>query len=364
LLSFLPNAWFNHKHCGDWTGLKAEPVLMRGGDPLLYLSWNIPYLVIQNLTPPIFPGNSVYNRSVDRLIPADLKPRLQANFEPDAARLKAGEMMMEEGAPLGLGITALLAVGLAMAWRLHRKRTERLPTSARPMLPWLVFTVTLLALLPMLLKSGLTGSARYLAPHYLTLILPFLTPFSLAGAYRSRIWNLAVGCCFAALMLTLVVSGARPLWPALTVLRAFKADESASPALERAWNVYSFYQQRPDAFLPLVAVLPAGLNRIGLLSGNTPEASLWKPFGSRRVIHILPTDSPASLRERGIQYVAAGPRTMRESGFADLHEWCRIHGATVVTEAKVQLMVRYGVETWYLLKIAPGHQQETPKPEN
>jgi hypothetical protein len=360
LLSFLPNAWLNHRHCGDWTGLKAEPVHMHGGDPLLYISWNVPYLIIQNLTPPVFPGNSVYNRTVERLIPADLKTRLDKNFEPAAARFYAGEMIMEEGGPLGLGISTLLVVGLAMAWRRRHKHAVRPPAVALPMLPWLVFTATLAALLPMLIKSGLSGSGRYFAPHYLTLILPFLTPASLPAAYRSRIWNIAVGCCFAILMLTLLVSGARPLWPALTVLRSLEADkESASPALQRVWSVYSFYRQRPDAFLPLVTQLPAGVERIGMLSGNTPEASLWKPFGSRRVIHILPTDSPASLRDRGIEYIAAGPRTMRENGFPKLTDWCVANRATIIAEAQVRLMVRYGVETWYLLKLAPESVSET-----
>jgi hypothetical protein len=359
LLTFLPNAWLNHKYCGDWTGLKAEPVLMRGGDPLLYVSWNIPYLVVQNLTPPVFPGSNIYNREVRKFIPENLKAKLRENFEPAACNLYASEIMMEENGPIGVGITLLLVLSLIGAWWLGRKTTLPSTPSARSPLIWLLSLSTLAALLVMFVKSGLAGSGRYLAPHYLLLILPFISPRAMARFLRTQIWKIAITCSFAALMLTMVISPARPLWPAFTVLQAFKADDSSNPALKRVWDVYTFYRQRPDVFVPLVAQLPAGVDRIGLFSANTPESSLWKPFGSRRVVHILGTDSVDSIRQRGVEFIAAGPRSMSDDPlFPSLEEWCRLHHATIIAEAQAQILVRYGIETWYIIKLPPVHEGE------
>jgi len=354
LISFLPNAFLNHRHCGDWTGLAAESVLMRGGDPMLYLSWNASYLLAQNIVPPIFPVNEIYNRKVKEIIPSDLQRKLDANFEPGASSLEMRELQIEESGSLGLGVTGLLVLGLAGSW-ITRRRWPVAAASAPPprRMLWWIFFASLAALLPMLVKSGLAGSGRYLAPHYLLLVLPFFTPKALPGFLRGRIWSLAVITCFGMLLATMVLSPARPMWPALTILKAANAGESDHRALRRAWDVYTFYRKRPDAFTPLVQKFPAEATTIGILSGNTPEASLWKPFGKRRVIHIRNDHSLESIRDQGIEYIVAGRRTMQETRFPPLEEWAERNNASVVGYADVHLMVRSGVETWYILRVAP-----------
>ena len=292
IVSFAPNAFLNHKHCGDWTGMAVEPVMMKAGAPLLCVSWNVPYLVLQNITPPIFPMNAAYNRKVNNLIPNDLKTELTAHFQPEAASFRASELMMEENGPLGLGIVTLLVFGAAAARIRYRKsgsaRPHRRHCFPRECLPWLVIAGTLVALVPMLMRSGLTGSGRYLAPHYLFLCLPLLLVPGLSLIFRGVLWKIAVIICFGALLVTMVINPARPLWPALTVLNSMDADASGHPTLQRALDVYETYRKRLDAFAPIRSLLPADVDRIGFFSGNTPEASLWKPFGKRRIIHILP----------------------------------------------------------------------------
>jgi hypothetical protein len=326
--------------------------MMKGDAPLLSVSWNIPYLAIQNLTPPVFPLSAAYNRKIQSLIPDDLKGPLAGHFEAEAAILYAGELMMEENGPLGLGIVSLIMVGAvggrACSRRMHT--TSHDPPHHQRLLR-LVFTGTLIALLPMLIKSGLTGSGRYLAPHYLLLVLPFFLISGMSGFYRQRVWRIAVTICFTALLLTMVISPARPLWPALTILKAANAGDSASPALRRVWEVYQTYRLRPEAFAPIRDHVPDGAHTIGLLSGNTPEASLWKPFGKRKVTHILTTDSLVSIRERKIEYVVAGIRTMKDGGFPDMEKWCDLYGAEIVAKADFAIFARYGAEPWYLLRI-------------
>ncbi len=364
LISFLPTAWHNHRITGDWTGLAHEGTLLRGGDPLLYLSWNIPYLLIQNLTPPVFPFNRAWNNAVMEMTPPDLRTRLESNFEPPAAGWVAPETMMEENGPLGLGIAGLLVMG-AVLGPFARLRAGILPSQAKTKnaLLWLVFAGAVVSLLPILLKSGLAGSGRYLAPHYLLLILPFLVAPGLAAFVRTRLWNAGVLLCFLGLFSAMVLSAARPLWPALTVLDSIGAEHSGNPLLRRAWEVYTVYRQRPDAFGPIRDQLPPEATRIGFLSANTPEASAWKPYGKRQILHIKTTDTPRSIRDRGIGYVLAGERTMREANFPELEEWCARNDATVAASADFYLMVSKGMERWHVLKVNTAARAENAPSE-
>jgi len=364
LISFLPTAWHNHRITGDWTGLAHEGTLLRGGDPLLYVSWNIPYLLVQNLTPPVFPFNRAWNNAVIENTPPDLRKRLESSFELPAAGWMTPETMMEENGPLGFGIAGLLLMG-AICAPFARRRSENPPqANGKNGLLWLVFAGAIVALLPILMRSGLAGSGRYLAPHYLLLILPFLAAPGLAAFMRTRLWKAGVILCFLGLFSAMMLSAARPLWPALTVLGSIGAEQSENRLLRRAWEVYTVYRQRPDAFGPIRNQLPPEAARIGFLSANTPEASLWKPYGKRQILHIKTTDSPRSIRDRGITYIVAGKRTMREADFPELEEWCNRNDATVIASADFYLMVSKGVEQWYVLKVNAAARAEDGSPEN
>lgn len=361
LISFLPTAWHNHKITGDWTGLTHEGTLLRGGDPLLYVSWNIPYLLVQNLTPPLFPFNRAWNNAVIEMTPSDLRTRLESKFEPSAAGWMAHETMMEENGPLGLGIVGLLVIGAVLGpFAQHRAGIpSQVPT--KNALLWLIFSGAVVSLLPILMKSGLAGSGRYLAPHYLLLILPFLITPGLAAFMRTKLWKAGVIVCFLGLFAAMTLSAARPLWPALTVLDSIGANQSDNRLLRRAWEVYSVYRQRPEAFAPIRDQLPPEAARVGFLSANTPEASLWKPYGNRQILHIKTTDTPQSIRDRGIRYVVAGDRTMREASFPELEEWCAQNDAAVIARADFHLMVSKGLERWHILKVnTAAHTENAP----
>lgn len=351
LTSFLPTAWLNHKYCGDWTGMAVEPTKLTGGDPLLFVSWNIPYLLIQNTVPPIFPFSQQWNHAVTSRIPPDLNRKLEANFQADAAKWITHEIMIEENAPLGLGIVSLLIVGSIGAFQLrHRAPRSFFPREQK--LLWLVFAGAIIAISPIILKSGLNGSGRYLAPHYLLLILPFLTFPGLKVFMRGKLWKTSVLICFLALFLTMILSPARPLWPALTVLKSLNAGNSSSSILNRAWSVYTVYRERPTAFEPIMRHVPEDAICVGLLSANTPETSFWKPFGKRRIVHITASDTPESIRNRGIEYIVAGQRSMEENNFPDIKVWCELNHADIIATEFFPVMVRKGSEPWFLLKLS------------
>ena len=97
----------------------------------------------------------------------------------------------------------------------------------------------------------------------------------------------------------LILSPSRPLWPANSVLGRV---QTAHRLVARAKTVYSVYSQRNDGFAPARDFLPPGLKVVGFMSFDDPEASLWRPFGSRRVEHIKVADTAEDLKRRGIEY--------------------------------------------------------------
>jgi hypothetical protein len=57
------------------------------------------------------------------------------------------------------------------------------------------------------------------------------------------------------------------------------------------------------------------------------------------------------LRERGISYIVAGERTIKEDGFPEFTEWSDKSGVEIIATEEFAVMARLGSETWHLLKI-------------
>ena len=86
------------------------------------------------------------------------------------------------------------------------------------------------------------------------------------------------------------------------------------PLLVRALNVYSVYGVRSDPLAKVRALLPKGLTVVGFMGTcDDIDISLWRPFGSRRVKHILLSDSPEQIRQRHIQYAVVGEVNLLEN---------------------------------------------------
>src|SRR5258705_9866984 len=87
VVSFLPAAISNLKHCGDWTGVAAERSDAESlkGHMALKIANNSVVLTIQNLIPPIFPMANAWNRAVQRPLPQHWRAKLEETFEPVGA---------------------------------------------------------------------------------------------------------------------------------------------------------------------------------------------------------------------------------------------------------------------------------------
>ena len=353
-ISLVPTALLNYQHCGDWTGMTAEhrPELTSAA-PFFKIAVNIVLIGLQNFAPPIFPLAGAWNHLVEHLISPALAANLARYFQ-NGVGFQLGDMQIEEGAGLGFGVSVLLLwITLARGVRLLRGswpnplRSFSQPKTIVPLCVWLACIV-------FMSRNGLECPARYLAPFYVMLIPPLLA----GGTSEARLmggkgwWCAGMGVFLLAGLL-LVISPARPLWPAVTVLHALRADQSPHRLVTRAWSVYSTYAGRADAFQAIRAVLPPDATPLGLVPKNyqnDPETSLWRPFGSRRILHICDADSPEMTRARGIKYVLVNSQALIENN-TTLAAWLAKHEGDVVQSLSLQIKVQSGPHEWFLVKL-------------
>src|SRR5204862_1471768 len=79
--------------------------------------------------------------------------------------------------------------------------------------------------------------------------------------------------------------------------------------------------QRCDPLAAVRELLPAGLKMVGFLgTADDIDISFWRPFGTRRVAHILTSETGREIRERGIRYAVVSELALEE-GHTTLTAW-------------------------------------------
>jgi hypothetical protein len=168
---------------------------------------------------------------------------------------------------------------------------------------------------------------------------------------KKRWWRAAAFTVFLMAAGLLILSPARPLFPIQTILGQIQMRAPDSSRLARMERVYSVYRQRPDAFAPAREILPPGLKLLGLVTYDDPETSLWRPFGSRRIMHVCPGDTPADLKRRGIEYVLMKPDSIESWFGCSADDWFRRMNAQIVRKITLELRAAAGPRDWYLVKL-------------
>ena len=349
--SLFPTAVLNWRYCGDWTGAVAEHLSFNTGAPGLHFVVNAILLALYNFAPPVFPFAGAWNHLMDQLISPSLAITLQRNFEPEAARLTMGEMQMEESCGLGFGLSLLLMLTLFNQIRGWPGFSPRHVLRSMGHCSRLVPLGAYAAVVVFMMQTGLHCPGRYLAPFYALLLAPLLAGRVPARMTRKVFWRAASVGVFLLAALLLILSPPRPLWPAVTILRAMGADHSSLPLVKRAWTVYSVYGARGDAFKPVRAILPADASPLGMVTGDDPEATLWQPFGSRRILHVRQDDTPEETRRRGIHYVLVSSIVLSQGWRMSLNEWLARNNAEVVQRLSLELRASRGPTDWFLVRL-------------
>jgi hypothetical protein len=348
--SALPTMVLNAKFSGDWSGANLNRSSI-GETAVLRVGANVVSIATQNLVPPVFPLAGKWNDEVVKNIPEGLESSLRAVMvEPQAYEFSVGDMQIEENAGLGFGVSMLVIVSfLRVRFCLRAKTGGRCDNDSA----WLVFLrwSPAIALLALMTQYGLSLFGRILTPYY-ALLLPII----LAGAGHERLmkerwWRSAAFTVFLIAAGLLVVSPARPLFPAQTILGKIAAHAPNSKLLARMEEVYLVYGNRNDGFAPARAALPPGLKVLGLVTYDDPETSLWWPLGSRRIEHVCPDDTTADLKARGIEYILLREQAVGQWFNCPLDDWLKRMNAQVVKKLSLNLRASSGPLDWDLVKL-------------
>lgn len=363
MVSFLPTAVLNQVHCRDWSGAAVE--MDPGTIPSrpLSVAANAVQLVIQNFAPPVFPAASWWNARVMGWLPGGFRDALlKTNFGDRVFIL--GELPVEDTAVLGLGLSALIA--LSVGWvgfqRLRgSSRSGAFHSSAmvfNPRFTALLCWLPWVSLAAYMAGVGTTCAGRLITPYYPLLLVGLLAGAGHETLARRVWWRHAGGAVLLLAMLIVVVNPARSLWPAQAVLGAIHRAKPGQRLVERAARVYETYAERHDALSPARRLLPEEARCVGLAGAlDYPEASLWRPFGSRRVMHVLPGDTAGWLREAGIEYVLLTPDT-EEIFKMPLVQWLAKYEAVSAAQVEFTHLASQGPRTWHLARLLPA----TPNP--
>lgn len=347
LISFLPSAWMNHRHCGDWTGTSLENARFVKSTWVGWLGNGLQILA-QNFSPPVLPEARALEQSLVEYLPHKLLVSLRENFE-SAFRLGLGELPTE-GSGLGLGVSLCLLYAALQGG--FYSAFYRLRVSGPPRL---ILWLGPLALLWFLSKSALAGVSRVILPYFPLATSPIMARAGGDQLRQSRIFKGLVIFSFLSALGAVILDPSKPLWPATKSL----ASPSAYPSWEkirlRAYTVYKNYGQRAEVYRPARALLPAGTMRLGFFNGtDDPVASLWKPYGTLQVEEVTSSESLADLQRRKLSLILAGERGIRERRGQTLEEWQSSLGAIQIGKVTLQPAVQRGNEIWVLLAIPLG----------
>lgn len=350
LVSFLPTAIINIARCGDWTGAPLEQKVFVMSNPLYGIIGNTVQLLLQNFAPPFFPWARYWTDHFDTLSPHWLN-HISTYFERGSFGM--GELPMEEGSGLGLGVMTLLVSSIIFGaiYRVRLRSHAETPRNTSKFL-LLLMLLPFVALLAYMTKSGLSAASRIVSPYY-CLCLPLVLRCSWQNIVVSRRWWrwLAVISCLTAAM-AVILSPARPLWPALHTMRKLRELRPNSALVTRAERVYSVYAGRSDVLASVRALIPSDEKIIGIVSaGDDPLASLWKPYGKRRLVVILHNDSLADLKKTGLHYVVISPEGVMALFDLTPEQWASQFKADIVGQVPVDRKAGRGQEIWTVAKL-------------
>ena len=347
--SFLPTAALNIHHCGDWTGLKAENQAFAEVEPLVGVAGNIINSTLQNLAPPVFPVAGKWNAFFLGLFPESFKEAMKRSFEPAGAEFYLPDLQGEEWVGIGAGITYLLIVTALLAFA---KGRPGFAPAAKPKL-WLYAALFGTALLVYFAKTGLFTVARHISPFYLFLVAVVLLALRPEKAMRSRLWKWAARAAMTSTVFMLVITPARPLWPAQWFFARF-GENPTSTVIQRASLGYSIYADRADALGPLREKLPADAREIGFMSfAAGSEMPFWKPYGEMRVRHIRPADDITGLRFTGMRHIVINSDNFEFMMGRTPEDWASAQGADIIARMPLRIIVQGNVSDWLLVELPP-----------
>jgi hypothetical protein len=197
----------------------------------------------------------------------------------------------------------------------------------------------------------MVSGARLISPYY-PLLLPLILVISDSDkVVRSAFWRVLVWANLILAVAVLIVTPGRPLWPAQTILSKLHTTHPANHAVERALEVYKVYGIRWDPIAKVRGFLPSTEKTIGFMgSEDDIDVSIWRPFGSRRVEHVLLSDTVEEIRQRRILYVVVSGYYLMQKGLT-LESWLKRTRGSLIALISATVKVYEGSQDWYVVVL-------------
>jgi len=354
VVSFIPIAVINHLNVGHWSGDRDNSSRMQLQSPSAGVIGNGIMMAVGSLQPPVMPSRGITKSMVKRLLGEDRYRNLQEAFPRFDSGM--GEIAVEEGSGLGIGVTISLLAAVLLQFRMPKSASYANSFSA------IILASGWIALMVYMMKMGSESCARLLTPYY---------PICLAGVWvflvkrqevvKQLAWRWIA--CASALMaiLVLIISPARPLWPAQTILEKL-ASWHPSLAITRAMSVYKTYGTRNQALQPVASELPQDASVIGLaVEGGELETALWWPLGSRSIIHVLPGDTLQDLKNKGVQVICSNRMALKNLWSLTPEEFASRFKGEIIARPKATQTVMWGEEEWIVILLGKSGENNILK---
>jgi hypothetical protein len=340
--SFIPTAISNSFYSGTWGGDKDNLYGVKISNPIAGVIGNSLQMTIGALAPPIFPAAKLFNKKSEELLNhpplSDIKkdfPRLE---------LSLGEMVVEEGAGLGLGITILLIISL-MAGFFIKSGVSTIICKQSLLFGLLCW----IALFAFMAKLGSESAARLAAPYYAGIVIPLLAFRSQGLLVSKRWWRLLAVACALSILPALLINPSRPLLPMQTLLGVLEEHHILTAITSRARTVYSLYGQRSDNLAMVRNQLPSGAKAIGFAgTSNESEYSFWRPLGGRRVIDLTPVDGKLPDL-KGVDCIVGSEGGIRERYHLEPAEVSEKIGGRIFWQGAIAEMAGSSPSLWLIM---------------
>jgi hypothetical protein len=365
-VSFLPIAWANAHYTGDWAGDPGNKERHKLQSPAYGVLGNGLILFWAITEPPVMPLADNLNRTLDRELQSPFFQKLRRHYPRFS--LNWAEVAEEEGAGIGIGLTALLVVTSIAAIDARRRQRNEAPSHpAPPTAPspfnlrslvspasrsggMIVCVAAWVALLFYMAKLGSEGAARLVSPYYPLMFASFLFFPGNAMLVRRRWWKALAFLAAFSVLPALILSAPRPLWPAQSVLRILRQLMPGNRLVERATTVYAVYAARADVLGPLRGYLPPGAEAIGFLgTSDEPETALWRPFGTRRIVDVT-KENEQQLLGKGVSTLVLSSYGVQETYGYSLDDWLRQRHPRILGRAKLIVSIHHGPEDWIVVR--------------
>lgn len=343
LVSFVPLAWMNYRYTGDWAGDPQNKQRMKIANPVYGVIGNGLQLLAGNMAPPVLPVTAPLNRMAGAFTESPAGQAVLREFP--TFRINWNEFQSEENAGLGFGLCGLLAV-TALAGL--RRRAAGVDAAMRRMGIW-VCAGAWVAWAVYMAKMGSEYTPRLLAAYYPLLAASVLLLPGVAALTRRGWWKLLAGVAAVSVVPSVVLTPARPLWPALSVCEKLAAAHPGNQLAERAQTIYATYRNRNDSLAALRKYLTPEDKAVGFSAADISEVALWRPFGQHRVVGGR---SPEEFA-RFSSVLFMQEEVLQKRHGKSLDAWLKESGGCLVATESIQPKASRSRENWYVIRFGP-----------